>query len=70
MNFLRSWVNLSQIICIKWQSAHIYNHFYKVISLEMKCRCIDTTAEAVGVIERYESIIGDGVENFIKSSPG
>lgn len=48
----------------------MYNHFYKVISLEMKCRCIDTTAEAVGVIERYESIIGDGVENFIKSSPG
>lgn len=32
----------------------------------MKCRCIDkdcrTVAEAVDVIERYESIIGDGVE--------
>ncbi|XP_062605071.1 uncharacterized protein LOC134266883 [Saccostrea cucullata] len=40
------------------------NHLYKIIPVEMKCRCIDkecsTVAEAVDVIERYESIMGDG----------
>lgn len=38
------------------------NQLYKLISIEMKCRCIDhnctTTNEAVTVIERYESIVG------------
>jgi hypothetical protein len=42
------------------------NQLYSIISLEMKCRCIDkdcrTVAEAVEVIERYTSIIGDGVD--------
>ncbi|CAC5404805.1 unnamed protein product [Mytilus coruscus] len=39
------------------------NQLFKVISVEMKCRCIDkecqTIADAVDVIERYESILGD-----------
>jgi len=38
------------------------NQFYKLISVEMKCRCIDhscaTVNEAVTVVERYESILG------------
>ena len=38
------------------------NQLYKLISIDMKCRCIDqnctTIAEAVSVIERYESIMG------------
>lgn len=42
------------------------NQLYKSISLEMKCRCIDrncsTIAQAVDIIERYESILGDGAE--------
>lgn len=48
------------------QEALALNQLYKIISLEMKCRCIDkdcrTVAEAVDVIERYESIIGDGAD--------
>ncbi|KAH3875034.1 hypothetical protein DPMN_038293 [Dreissena polymorpha] len=35
---------------------------YKLVSTEMKCRCMDhkclTVNEAVSVIERYESILG------------
>ena len=45
------------------QEALALNQLYKVISLEMKCRCIDkdcrTVSEAVDVIERYEAIMGD-----------
>ena len=48
----------------KAQEALSLNQLYKIISIEMKCRCIDkncnSVAEAVEVIERYESIIGDG----------
>ncbi|CAC5365031.1 unnamed protein product [Mytilus coruscus] len=40
------------------------NQLFKVIPIEMKCRCIDkecqTIADAVDVIERYESILWDG----------
>ncbi|XP_062575414.1 uncharacterized protein LOC134237324 [Saccostrea cucullata] len=46
------------------QESLALNHLYKIIPVEMKCRCIDkecsTVAEAVDVIERYESIMGDG----------
>ena len=38
------------------------NQLYKLVSIEMKCRCMDhnclTVNEAVSVIERYESILG------------
>ena len=48
----------------KAQEALALNQLYKIISIEMKCRCIDkncnSVAEAVEVIERYESIMGDG----------
>lgn len=48
------------------QEALALNQLYKSISLEMKCRCIDrncsTIAQAVDIIERYESILGDGTE--------
>ena len=40
--------------------------FYKAISLEMKCRCIDrdcmTVESAVQVVEQYEAILGEGTE--------
>ena len=39
------------------------NQLYKIMSLEMKCRCLDrdcrTVAEAVDIIEGYEAIMGD-----------
>lgn len=58
----RAYYNLDALA----HEALALNQSYKVISLEMKCRCIDkdcrTVAEAVDVIERYESIIGDGVK--------
>ncbi|MCG8113214.1 MAG: procyclic acidic repetitive family protein, partial [Candidatus Thiodiazotropha taylori] len=45
------------------QEALALNQLYKIVSLEMKCRCIDrdcrTVAEAVDVIERYEAIMGE-----------
>lgn len=48
------------------QEALALNQLYKCISLEMKCRCIDrncsTVVQAVDIIERYESILGDGTE--------
>ena len=48
---------------IKAQEALALNQLYKIVSIEMKCRCIDknckTVAEAVEVIERYESIVGE-----------
>ena len=48
------------------QEALALNQLYKCISLEMKCRCIDrncsTVAQAVDIIERYESILGDGAD--------
>lgn len=52
------------------QEALALNQLYKIIPLEMKCRCIDkdcqTVAEAVDVIERYESILGSD-EGKLKS---
>ncbi|CAC5399328.1 unnamed protein product [Mytilus coruscus] len=46
------------------QESLALNQLFKVIPVEMKCRCIDkecqTIADAVDVIERYESILGDG----------
>ena len=39
------------------------NQLYKLISLDMKCRCIDrdcrTVSEAVDIIERFEGILGE-----------
>jgi hypothetical protein len=49
---------------IEAQESLALNQLFKIISLEMKCRCIDkecqTIAEAVDVIERYESIVEEG----------
>ena len=43
------------------------DQLYKIVSLEMKCRCIDknctTVSEAVDVIERYEAIMGDNLDH-------
>ena len=45
------------------QESLALNQFYKTISLEMKCRCIDrdcqTIEQAVETVERYEIILGD-----------
>ena len=38
-------------------------HLYKVVSVEMICKCIDkncqTVSDAADVIDRYESILGE-----------
>ena len=48
------------------QESLALHQFYKAISLEMKCRCIDrdcrTVESAVQVVERYEAILGEGTE--------
>ena len=48
------------------QESLALHQFYKAITLEMKCRCIDrdcrTVEDAVQVVERYESILGEGNE--------
>ena len=48
------------------QETLAMNHLYKIISTEMKCRCIDrdceTISDAVDVIERYEAILGESYE--------
>ena len=48
------------------QESLALHQFYKAITLEMKCRCIDrdcrTVESAIQVVERYESILGDGGE--------
>ena len=45
------------------QESLALNQFYKTISLEMKCRCIDrdcqTIEQAVEIVERYEVILGN-----------
>ena len=42
------------------------NHLYKVVSVEMKCRCIDkncqTVSDAADVIDRYEAILGENTD--------
>ncbi|KAK3605979.1 hypothetical protein CHS0354_019658 [Potamilus streckersoni] len=47
----------------KAQESLALNQFYKILPIEMKCRCIDknceTVADAVDVVERYEAILGD-----------
>lgn len=53
----RAYYNLNALA----QEALALNQLYKVISLDMKCRCIDkdcrTVAEAVDVIERYSLLV-------------
>ena len=48
------------------QESLALHQFNKAITLEMKCRCIDrdcrTVEDAVQVVERYESILGEGNE--------
>ena len=48
------------------QESLALHQFYKAITLEMKCRCIDrdcrTIESAVEIVERYEAILGDGIE--------
>lgn len=48
------------------QESLALHQFYKGITLEMKCRCIDrdcrTVESAVQVVERYEAILGEGNE--------
>ncbi|KAK6182040.1 hypothetical protein SNE40_009807 [Patella caerulea] len=50
----------------KAQEALALNQLYKTIGLEIKCRCLDrdcrTVSQAVDVIERYETMLGDGME--------
>ncbi|KAK3592830.1 hypothetical protein CHS0354_019060 [Potamilus streckersoni] len=47
----------------KAQESLALNQFYKILPIEMNCRCIDknceTVADAVDVVERYEAILGD-----------
>ena len=42
------------------------NHLYKVVSVEMKCRCIEkhcqTVFDAADVIDRYEAILGENTD--------
>lgn len=48
------------------QESLALHQFYKAISLEMKCRCIDrdcrTIESAVQIVERYEAIFGEGID--------
>lgn len=48
------------------QESLALHQFYKAITLEMKCRCIDrdcrTIESAVQIVERYEAILGEGTE--------
>ena len=47
----------------KAQESIALNQMYKLISVEMKCRCVDrdceTVHEATEIIEKYEAIVGD-----------
>ena len=49
----------------KSQEMLALNQLFRVLPYEMKCRCIDkeckTVAEAVEVVQRYESLLGDEV---------
>ena len=48
------------------QESLALHQFYKAITLEMKCRCIDrdcrTVESAVQIVERYEAILGEGTD--------
>ena len=54
------------------QETLALNQLYKLIPVEMKCRCIDhdcqSIHEAVDVIERYEAILGEASVERKKSS--
>ena len=45
------------------QELSAHNHLYKVVSVEMKCRCIDKNcqpfSDAADVIDRYQVILGE-----------
>ncbi|KAK3601748.1 hypothetical protein CHS0354_016111 [Potamilus streckersoni] len=47
----------------KAQESLALNQFYKILPIEMKCRCInkncETVADAVDDVDRYEAILGD-----------
>lgn len=46
----------------KAQEILALNHLYKLISVEMKCRCIDKNCQriskAADIIDRFEAILG------------
>ena len=48
------------------QESLSLHQFYKAVTLEMKCRCIDrdcrTVESAVQIVERYEAILGEGTD--------
>lgn len=50
----------------KAQEILALNHLYKLISVEMKCRCIDkncqSISEAADVIDRFEAILGENYD--------
>ena len=54
------------------QETLALNQLYKLIPVEMKCRCIDSMCQnvyqAVEVIERYEAILGDHSQDAKKSN--
>lgn len=58
----KAYCNLNE----KAQEALALNHLYKIIPVEMKCRCIDrdcqSISDAVDVIERYEAILGENYD--------
>ena len=54
------------------QESLALNQLYKLISVEMKCRCIDhdcqSIHQAIEVIERYEAILGEAGQERKKTS--
>ena len=48
------------------QESVALHQFYKAITLEMKCRCIDrdcrTVESAIQIVESYEAILGEGTD--------
>jgi hypothetical protein len=56
-------------LSLRAQEAMALNQLYKSVTPELKCRCMDkdckTIAEAVDVIERYESIMGKEEEKKV-----
>jgi hypothetical protein len=58
----------------KAQEALALNHFYKMVPVEMKCRCFDKDCQsiphAVDVLERYEAILGENCDKMKQSTRG
>ena len=54
------------------QETLALNQLYKLIPVEMKCRCIDhdcqSVQQAVEVIERYEAILGEATQERKKGN--